>query len=66
MNTKMMNKVMKYLILISAIAVFVGAIFQLQHYPFGDMILITGLLSHFLISSFEINRLKKIIGTTEK
>ena len=51
---------MKYLILISALAVFVGAIFELQHYPFGDLVLMFGLLSHFLISSFEINRLKKM------
>lgn len=62
----MMNKLMKYLILISSIAVFVGAIFQLQHYPFGDIVLMFGLLSHFIISSFEISRLKNKIADSEK
>jgi len=66
MNSNLMNKLMKYLIIASALAVFVGALFQLQHYPNGDIILMFGLMAHFLISSFEISRLKKVIRETEK
>jgi len=60
MDSPVMNKVMKYFLIVSGLAVFVGALFQIQHYPNGDLILMAGLLSHFIISSFEISRLKKI------
>lgn len=61
MDSVLMNKVMKYLLIISGMAVFVGAMFQIQHYPKGELILMSGLLSNFIISSFEISRQRKII-----
>lgn len=66
MDSVWMNKVMNYLLIISGLAVFVGAMFQIQHYPNGDLILMSGLLSHFIISSFEISRQKKIIEQLKK
>lgn len=66
MNSKLMNKVMKYLLLVSGISVFVGAFFRLQHYPNGDFFLMAGLLTHFVISTFEVSRLKNIIADKDK
>lgn len=66
MDAIWMNRVMKYLLIISGLAVFTGAMFQIQHYPNGDLILMSGLLSHFIISSFEISRQKKIIEDLKK
>lgn len=62
MKIEKMNKVMNMLLVISALAIFVGALFKLQHYPNGDLILRIGILSNFILSSFEISRLKKIIA----
>jgi hypothetical protein len=66
MDSKIMNKVMKYLLVASGVAVFVGAVLQIQKNPNGDLILLAGLLFHFVISSFEINRLKQIIDVLKK
>jgi len=62
MNIEKMNKVMNTLLGVSALAILVGAFFKLQHYPNGELILWIGLLSNFILSGFEISRLKKIIA----
>ena len=61
MKIEKMNKIMNTLLGVSSLAILVGALFKLQHYPNGDLILWIGILSNFILSSFEISRLKKII-----
>ena len=65
MKTENINKVMSTLLAISGAAILVGAFFKLQHYPNGDLILWAGFWSNFVLSSIEINRLKKIIAKSE-
>jgi len=62
MKNEKMNKAMKVLIMISMAAILVGAIFQLQHYPNGSIIFWCGIWSNFILSSFEISRLREIIA----
>ena len=62
MKNEQINKVMNSLLGVSSLAILVGALFKLQHYPSGDLILWIGILSNFILSSFEISRLKKIIA----
>jgi len=65
MKTKTINNVMHTFLVISGAAILVGSIFKLQHYPNGNLILYLGFLSNFILSSFEINRLKKIIAKSD-
>jgi len=62
MKIEKMNKVMNTLLGISAITILVGAIFKLQHYPSGNLILWCGIWFNFILNSFEISRLKQIIA----
>lgn len=62
----MINKLMNSLLIISTVAIFVGLLFKIQHYPFGNSILLTGLTTYFLISGIEIKRLKKVIAKLSK
>jgi len=57
-----MNNVMNTLLGISMITILVGALFKLQHYPGGNLMLWCGIWSNFILNSFEISRLKKIIA----
>jgi len=57
---------MNILLMISALAILVGLIFQVQHYPFGNSIFWTGLITCFFISGIEIKRLKKVIAELSK
>jgi hypothetical protein len=66
MNRKQLDKLMNTLIVISSIVILVGAFFQLQHYPYGKTILWVGFLANMILSSFELNRLKKIIKKLEE
>lgn len=66
MNKKQLDKLMHILLVISAILIALGAIFKLQHYPYGNTILWTGFWSNFVLSSIEISRLKKIIKAQQK
>jgi hypothetical protein len=65
MNRKNVDKLMSALFAISSGIILVGALFQLQHYPYGKEILWTGILTSLVLSSFEINRLKRIIKDLE-
>lgn len=62
MNNETIGKLMKVLIAISALTILAGALFKLQHWAYGDIILMTGLIANFGLSSYEINRLKSIIS----
>jgi hypothetical protein len=52
---------MNFLLTLSAMAILIGALCKLQHWPFGDHILWGGFLTQFIFGSIEISRLKKII-----
>lgn len=66
MNTKQTENLMSLLLGISGALILVGAIFRLQHWPNGYLIMWIGFMSSFVFSSFEINRLKKRITELEK
>lgn len=61
-----MDKLMNVLLGVAAFAIFLGAIFRLQHYPGGDRILFLGFIASSILSGIEISRLKKIIQVLEK
>ena len=50
------------LISVSAFAIFVGALFKLEHWIYGDVIFKGGIVASFIFSGIEIWRLKKIIA----
>jgi len=62
MNKETIDKLMKGLITISALAIVAGALFKLQHWAYGDRLLIWGILANSILSGYEISRLKKIIS----
>ncbi|MGE5446979.1 MAG: GldL-related protein [Bacteroidales bacterium] len=62
MTQEKLNKLMNSLLLISTMAILVGALIKLQHYPYGNLIFWLGIWTNFVFSSYEINRLKKIIA----
>ncbi len=61
MNNKLTEKLMSILLGISAFLILIGALLKLEHYPNGNLILWIGFMTSFILSSFEIYRLKKII-----
>lgn len=61
MSGKQVEKLMNVLFAISSLAILVGALFQLQHYPYGNQIMMFGFISDMGLSGYEINRLRKII-----
>jgi hypothetical protein len=66
MNKETINRLMNGLITISVLAIVAGALFKLQHWTYGDRLLIWGFFANFLISGFEIRRLKRIISELER
>ena len=65
MNDKQIEKLMKVLIGISALLIFAGALFKLEHYPNGEMILYIGIISSLLFGNIEIFRLRKLVKKLE-
>jgi hypothetical protein len=65
MTNKQIEKLMSVLLVISAFLILIGAFFKLLHYPNGNLILWIGFVASFVLSSFEISRLKKIIKKLE-
>jgi hypothetical protein len=61
-----MNQLMSLLIGISSFLILLGAFFQLQHYPHGNLILWIGIMASLILSSIEIDRLKRIIKIMEQ
>ncbi|MDM8160897.1 hypothetical protein QUH73_13820 [Labilibaculum sp. K2S] len=66
MSKKQIDKLMHSLLAISSILMLLGTFFKLQHYPYGDLILSTGIWSSLVIGTIEISHLKKIRKTLEK
>jgi len=66
MSNELFGIIMKSLLFISALAILAGALFILQHWANGEQILKFGLIANFVLSSYEISRLRKIISKSEK
>jgi hypothetical protein len=66
MNNKKIEKFMSMLLGFSSSLTVIGAIFRLQHWQYGYQILWIGFISFFILSSYEIKRLKKIIKLQEE
>ncbi|MGQ8338187.1 hypothetical protein ACUNWD_16665 [Sunxiuqinia sp. A32] len=56
---------MKVLLSISSSLILQGALFRLQHYPYGIQILWVGIVSSLALSYFEVARLRKIVNALE-
>jgi hypothetical protein len=61
----MTNKQMDILLGISAVMIIIGAIFRIQHYPYGNLILNLGFMTNIALSGIEIRRLRQIIKDNE-
>ena len=66
MNRKQLDRLMSLLIGISSFLILLGAFFQLQRYPHGNLILWIGIMSSLILSGIEIDRLKRIIKIMEQ
>ena len=66
MNRKQVEKLIRVFTFISSLLILTGAIFQLQHYPYGEIILWIGILLTFLLNSWEIGILKRRIKELEE
>jgi bacteriorhodopsin len=63
---KKIDKLMNALYMISIAVFLIGAIFKIQHYPYGRLIYTIGIIAYIVISSLEISRLRKIIAKSKK
>ncbi len=61
MSESNLNNLMNFLLTLSAMAILIGALFKVQHWPYGDTLLWSGFVSQSILGSIEISRLKKII-----
>lgn len=61
MSETNLNKLMNGLLMLSALAILLGALFKIQHYPYGNQLLWGGFMAQFVFSSIEMSRLNKII-----
>ena len=61
MTRNQIDKLMNFLIALSSLLILVGAFFMLLHYQNGHHILYVGFISNFILSSYEIIRLKTYI-----
>lgn len=66
MNKKTINKLMDVLLGLSALSVIIGAILRFTHYPKGEILSLLGLSFYILISTIEIERLRRIIKKFKK
>ncbi len=66
MKITKVDLLMIILISVSAFAIFVGAIFKLEHWLYGDIIFKGGFVAGFVFSGIEIWRLKRIIAKLKK
>lgn len=60
-----MKKQITLLTVIPAIVILVGALFKLQHYPHGDLLLWTGILTNIIGSAIAITLLRKRVKELE-
>jgi hypothetical protein len=66
MNKQEIDKLMNVLLGISAFLIMVGSLLKLQHIQYGNLILWIGFVTSFILSNFEISRLKNIIRKLNK
>jgi hypothetical protein len=66
MNKQQIDKLMNVLLGISAFLIMAGALLKLQHIQYGNLVLWVGFVTSFILSNFEINRLKRIIKDLKK
>jgi undecaprenyl pyrophosphate phosphatase UppP len=66
MNKQQIDKLMNVLLGISAFLIMLGALLKLQHIQYGNLILWIGFITSFILSNFEISRLKKIIKSSNR
>jgi len=66
MSNELVGKIMKSLLFISTLAILAGALFKLQHWAYGEQILMSGFIVNFILRGYEISRLKKIVSKYEK
>jgi hypothetical protein len=65
MNHKPMNRFVNIFSGLAATAILLGALFRLQHYPYGNQLIWGGFILQFVFSNIEISRLKKVIKKLE-
>ena len=61
MNKQQIDNLIDVLLGISAFLIMLGALLKLEHVQNGTLILWIGFISSFILSNFEISRLKKVI-----
>jgi len=61
-----MKKLITLLTAIPSILIIVGALFKLEHYPHGDLLFWTGVLTNIVGSTIAITLLKKRVKELEK
>jgi len=61
MNKQQIDNLIDVLLGISAFLIMLGALLKLEHIQNGTLILWIGFISSFILSNFEIIRLKKVI-----
>ena len=66
MNDKTIDRIISIFTGLAAAAILMGALFKLQHYPYGNQIVWGGFIAQFVFSSIEISRLKKTIKKLEE
>ena len=60
------DKIMTILSGISSTLILIGAILKINHNQYGNLTILIGFISAYVIDSIKINRLKKIIKQLEK
>jgi hypothetical protein len=66
MKNKQIEKLITILLSVSIILIISGAILKIMHNSNGNLVLWIGFMTQFILSSFEIRRLKEIIRYSEK
>jgi hypothetical protein len=66
MNEKTIDRLVTILTGLATAAILLGALFKLQHYPYGTQLIWGGFVAQFVFSSIEISRLKNQVKKLEE
>lgn len=66
MNDKSIDRIISIFTVLSSATILIGALFKLQHYPYGTQLIWGGFIAQLVFSSIEISRLKKTIKKLEE
>jgi hypothetical protein len=66
MNDKTIDRLISIFTVLASAAILIGALFKLQHYPYGSQLVWYGFIAQFVFSSIEISRLKKQVKKLEE